>query len=412
LDEAGFARIVEEAGGRAYIVGGWVRDTLRGECPHDRDYVLSGLSEDAFRAIFPGAVKTGRGFPVYILEISGEKCDVAFARRDVKTGRGYRGFEVSFEPGTSIEDDLSRRDTTMNSIAIRLLTGEITDPFGGGRDIGRRLIRATSRHFTDDPVRALRAARQSAQFGFAIDGGTVEMMGMCGDELAGEPPERLAGELALALASARPSLFFRALAGAGILNAAYPQIYSLIGVEQGRKYHPEGDAFEHTMNVLDETSRAADRTEVRFAALTSDLGKALAPPESRPHHCGRERLGLVALEEWRRAMPLPRLWTDCAAFVITERMRARAIVKPGKITGLLCRLRRHPLGADGFAAIIRAGSHIAPDYIENARKYYEAMDAISGESIPPALEGRARGEWLRGRRIEAVARVLAARMHL
>ncbi|MDR3280208.1 MAG: hypothetical protein LBT23_06830 [Synergistaceae bacterium] len=382
MNESGFARLVEGAGGGAYIAGGWVRDTLRDEIPHDKDYVVTGLTEETFLSLFPGARMVGRGFPVYLLEMGGDVCEVAFARRDVKTGKGYRGFTVSFDPDISIEDDLSRRDTTINSMAIRLLTGDMTDPFGGGLDIERRVIKATSERFTEDPVRALRAARQSAQFGFEIDRGTMLMMGECRDELSSEPRERITNELARALAADRPSLFFRALADAGILDATYPQIHAL------RKA-----AFEHAMRALDKASRETDRIEIRFAALARGTGRSPA--------------SLEALEAWRRIMPLPKRWTDCAEFAMREHMRACSLTKPEEITDLLLRVRRHPIGIDGFAAIIRADFRGTPDYIENAEKYYGAMDAIRGDAIPDGLEGSARGAWLRERRIASVARVLA-----
>ncbi|MDR1134324.1 MAG: hypothetical protein LBL05_09165, partial [Synergistaceae bacterium] len=199
MTEREFARAVREAGGRAFIAGGWVRDRLRGVKPRDRDYVVTGLGEDVFAAVFAGAKRVGRGFPVYLLEVDGAPCEIAFARRERKTGPGYRGFEISARPDITIEEDLYRRDTTINSMAESLETGELIDPWGGARDIGRRVVRATSDHFADDPVRALRAARHSAQFGYAIEPGTVRVMEKCREELALEPGERLTNELRMAL---------------------------------------------------------------------------------------------------------------------------------------------------------------------------------------------------------------------
>jgi tRNA nucleotidyltransferase (CCA-adding enzyme) len=386
LTEAEFARAVREAGGRAFIVGGWVRDRLRGAAPHDRDYVVTGLAGDVFAAVFGEAKRVGRGFPVYLLEIGGDTCEVAFARRERKTGPGYRGFEISAHPDTSIEDDLYRRDTTMNSMAVSLETGKLIDPYGGERDIERRVIRATSEHFADDPVRALRAARHAAQFGCAIEPGTIRMMQKCREELAFEPGERFTEELRKALGCDAPSVFFRNLKEARILDAAYPQIASLAGTGYDARRHPE-DAFERAMQVLDGTAAMTSRTEVRFAALA--LG-----------------LGMAALRGWNAATPLPSRWTRCAEFAITECARIQSIGEPYAIASFMERIRNHPLAPDGITAITRADTGGLPPFLERAPELLAAMNEARGDDIPDGLKGPARGEWLRRRRAESVARAM------
>jgi tRNA nucleotidyltransferase (CCA-adding enzyme) len=387
LTEGEFARSVREAGGRAFVAGGWVRDRLRGVPPRDKDYVVAGLAEDAFIAAFPRAKRVGRGFPVYLLEVDGDTRDVAFARRERKTGPGYRGFEVSARPDTTMEDDLYRRDTTMNSMAEPLETGILVDPYGGARDIERRIIRATSEHFADDPVRALRAARQAARFGYSIEPGTVRMMGKCREELTQEPGERLTNELRLALECDAPSVFFRSLKEAGILGAAYPQIASLVGARADARYHPEGNAFEHAMQVLDSVAAITSRTEVRFAAL------ALGMEED-------------AIREWNALSPLPSSWMRCAKFAITERARIRGIREPEEITAFMERIRDHPLALDGITAIASADAGGIPSFLERAPRLLEAMDEVTGDDIPVGLKGSARGDWLRKRKTEAVARTM------
>ncbi|MDR1917154.1 MAG: HD domain-containing protein [Synergistaceae bacterium] len=403
MDELEFVRTIRSAHGRVYIVGGWVRDKIRGVSPHDRDYVVTGLTEDVFCSLFD-AIRVGAGFPVYRLVIDGEWCDVAFARGERKSGPGYRGFSVSYSPRTTIEEDLNRRDTTINSIALDLETGETIDPFCGVSDIEARVVRATSEHFVEDPVRALRAARQAAQFGFSVDGVTINMMRMCRDEIALEPGERIVNELRRALAGSRPSLFFRYLQSAGILDVVYPQVFALEGAYHLHEHHPEGDAFEHSMKVLDEVARVTARTEVRFAALAHDLGKALTPVSERPHYYGHESLGLDALREWNRRMTLPKRWILCASCAITEHMRALVVTKPGKIVDLLYRIRGNPIGADGFSAIIRADRGHIPEFLENCERYYEVMDRVRGEDAPQNLKGPELGEWIRQRRIEEYRR--------
>ncbi|MDR3166010.1 MAG: hypothetical protein LBU13_10585, partial [Synergistaceae bacterium] len=378
MTEGEFARAVQEAGGRAFIVGGWVRDSLRGVRPHDRDYLVTGLAEDVFAAVFAGAKRVSRGFPVYLLEVEGDTCEVAFARREKKTGPGYRGFEVSACPDTTIEEDLYRRDTTMNSMAVSLDTGELIDPYGGARDIERRVVRATSEYFADDPVRALRAARQAAQFGCAIEPGTVRMMGKCRVELALEPGERLTNELRRALGCDVPSVFFRQLKEAALLDASYPYIATLVGVRRT----PEGDAFERTMQVLDSVAATTVRLEVRFAALALDMGRA-------------------AIREWNALTTLPSSWMRCAKFAITERERIHGIMEPGEIADFMERTRNNPIGPDGIAAIVTADAHDIPPFLACAPKLLEAMDRVTGDDIPKDLEGPARGAWLRRRKIES-----------
>ncbi|MDR1020472.1 MAG: hypothetical protein LBL73_06925, partial [Synergistaceae bacterium] len=250
MEETDFARRVKHIGGRAYVVGGWVRDREMGVSGRDKDYAVTGVTESAFNAAFSAAFKTGGRFPVYRLEISQRTCDVSLARSETKTGRGYRGFEAAPSPLVNIEGDLGRRDSTVNAMAVDLETGELVDPYGGLDDLRNGIIRAVSEHFSDDPVRALRAARQAAQFGFRIDPGTVRLMARCRDELADEPTERLVNELRLALPCRKPSVFFTCLDAAGLLDAAYPAVLA-----------PSGKGRAAPCRGIDALDRAAAITE-------------------------------------------------------------------------------------------------------------------------------------------------------
>ena len=169
MTEEAFAKVLRAHGARVFIVGGWVRDALRHVRPHDKDYMVSGIAEAAFQQLFPDAQKVGHGFlPVYLVSIDGCLSEVAFARKERKEGQGYRGFRVSYDPSVTVEEDLYRRDTTMNSMALELPTKTLIDPYHGADDVEKGIIRAVSPHFTEDPVRALRAARQAAEFGIEI----------------------------------------------------------------------------------------------------------------------------------------------------------------------------------------------------------------------------------------------------
>lgn len=409
MRENEFVSAVNELGGSAYLVGGCVRDQLMGRAASDRDYVVCCVCEQDFLTKFPAARKVGNSFPVFLQEIEGEKCEVAFARTERKTGRGYTGFAVSFDPDVTIEDDLFRRDTTMNAMALSLPSRQLIDPYNGQADIANRVIRAVSGHFREDPVRALRAARQAAQFAFTIEPGTTEQMRACGPELAEEPKERITAELGKALAAPVPSVFFRALDAAGLLEIIFPWISRLRGKTQPAAFHPEGDAFEHTMMVLDDVARRNERVEVRFAALMHDAGKGLTPPEMLPHHYGHEEKGLAVLKEMNSVMTLPSLWYKCAEFAIREHMRPCRMTQPGKVTDLLVRLDRHPLGFDGFSAIIAADNHgEQADCLANHEKYMDAIrSARAGVKIPEKLAGRKIAEWIRQQETAAYIKAAA-----
>lgn len=399
MTEMEFMQKIEAAGGTLYIAGGWVRDYIRGIAAKDKDYVICGLKEAAFQAAFPEAFKVGAAFPVYLLWVDGEKCEVAFARKEKKTGIGYRGFRVLFDDTVTIEEDLYRRDTTMNSMAYDIKRGTILDPYGGTVDVKMQMIRATSLHFSDDPVRALRAARQAAQFNFSIEPSTLEAMRRCGPELALEAPERLAAELNHALATTAPSVFFHALQAADLLRLVFPELFALIGQTQPSRYHPEGDAFIHSMQVMDRVAQISARPEVRFAALVHDIGKGRTPLSLLPHHYGHERAGLEVLRDWNRRMTLPGRWLKCAVFAISEHMRVHVLKKPGKIVDFISSLAKHPLGPDGFSAIIRADSGRLPDVLENFEKYQQVLASVVGSKAPAGLTGAAVGAWIRQERI-------------
>ncbi len=399
MKEIEFCEKVYHLGGKAYIVGGWVRDLLRGVVAHDKDYALCGLCETDFVAAFPEAIRIGKSFPVYLLTIDGAKCEVAFARSELKSGEGYRGFSVVFTPEITIEEDLYRRDSTMNSIAYDVLTKEMIDPYQGSTDIAHKVIRAVSKHFVDDPVRALRAARQAAQFGFTIDEQTIGYMRQCRREIQLEPKERLVGELEKALSTDMPSKFFYALGDAELLDVTFPHIYALLGKIQPKKYHPEGDAFVHTMQVLDAVALMNNRIEVRFAALVHDIGKGVTPAVMLPHHYGHEKRGTKVLAQWNQSMTLPRNWIKCADFVIKEHMRVNVMTHDGKIVDFIVALAKNPIGIDGFSAIIQADNGNLPDCLRYYSLYWDKMRRVCGNSAPAGLSGNQIGAWVRNERL-------------
>lgn len=399
--EKEFVREINSIHGAAYVVGGWVRDWIRGITPKDKDYVITGVLEEDFNELFPQAIRVGKSFPVYLLEINGESCEIAFARQERKTGVGYKGGDVSFDKSICITDDLYRRDTTMNSIAFDLQTLKLIDPFQGKQHIAERKIFPTSHHFKDDPIRALRAARQAAQFNFSIDESTIVLMKECREELMSEPKERLFNELDKALQSNKPSLFFLALQQANLLDITYPQIHALIGQTQPVQYHPEGDAFNHTMDVVDRVSELNPRVDVRFAALAHDLGKGLTPKEKLPTHHLHDVLGLDAVKEFDQHIGLPNKWIACAEFTIQHHMRVNKLKQKGKIVDFILALHKNPIGDKGFCDVLLVDNGSLPDCLLNFEKYITAIKTVKGNDAPSELQGKEIGDWIRQQQIKA-----------
>ena len=399
MTEIEFAKKISAAGGKAYLVGGAVRDKFRGVAAHDKDYCITGLDEKIFNKVFADAPKFGKSFPVYSIEIDDAPCEVAFARTERKIGTGYRGFEILFAPNVTIEQDLYRRDTTINAMAIEILSGELVDPFGGREDVLNKKIRAVSEHFTDDPVRALRAARQAAQFDFEICEETIEAMKLCGEELSREPTERIFNELETALKTDKPSIFFRSLERANLLEVTFPEIAQLRGKIQPAEFHPEGDAYEHTLKIVDDVAAINPKPIIRFAALMHDIGKGTTPEEILPHHYLHEKRGLEVLKQMNKRMTLPTEWKKIAAFVIREHMRSPRLEKAGKIVDLLLRLHSLKINAKDFCDIIRIDNHGLPPYLERAQEIIDELLKIGGKDAPPELTGAEVGNWIHVARI-------------
>ena len=405
MREREFVAAVQGAGGRVFLVGGAVRDMMLELQAGDRDYMVSGLTEETFTTLFPKAIRVGKSFPVYLQKIDGRKCEVAFARRERKTGRGYRGFVTFSDTTVTPEEDLVRRDLTMNSLALELPERKLLDPCGGAADIKRHLIRANSEHFAEDPVRALRAARFAARYEFTVTEGTLSLMRSQAEELQDEPSERIMHELTLALKCRRPSLFFRVLDAAGLLAAVFPEIARLKGKTQPIAYHPEGDAFEHTMQVVDKAAALTENVTARFAALAHDLGKGTTPTEMLPHHYDHERRGLTVIDEWNRRVTLPLNWRKAAKFVIREHMRAPRLKKNNKIVDLLQSIKNGVLPPRDFNACILADHGSLPVYLAEQGKFLAALLAVNGSDVPPNLSGAAIGAWVRAQQAAAVAKL-------
>lgn len=316
------AKRIEQTGGRLYAVGGAVRDKIIGKENKDEDYCVTGITKADFIQIFPEAKYQGKFFGVFILENK----EFAIARTEEKTGIGHKKFTVETNKNITIEEDLKRRDITVNAIAQDVLTGKIIDPYHGVKDIKNRTIKAVSKAFCEDPLRVYRACRFAAEFGFEVEENTLEMMYSLKDELLSLSKERVFDELRKALRTDRPSIFFEVLKKAKVLDVHFKEIYDLIGAVQPEKYHPEGDSYNHTMIALDNSAKITKDEKIRFATLVHDLGKGRTPKEMYPHHYGHEERGVEPLRELARRIGIPTLWKDCAVTAIKEHMKGRNIL--------------------------------------------------------------------------------------
>lgn len=299
----------------AYLVGGAVRDQLLGLEPEERDWVVLGSTPEEM--IAKGYRPVGKDFPVFIHPESGE--EYALARTERKVARGYHGFEFHADPEVTIEEDLKRRDLTINAMAMDE-AGELIDPFGGADDLEQGMLRHVSSAFREDPVRILRVARFAARFarwGFKVSHATNKLMRkMVADgEADALVPERVWKETERALGEQTPSRFFQVLAGCGALERLFPELAHLFGVPQPEYHHPEIDTGVHVLMVLDAAARLSTDTRVRFAALMHDVGKAETPRDQWPRHQGHEKRGPAIVESLCRRMKVPNGHCDLARLV-------------------------------------------------------------------------------------------------
>lgn len=399
-----------------YLVGGAVRDRLLGLPCGDRDHVVVGETPETMLAA--GFKQVGRDFPVFLHPDTGE--EYALARTERKSGHGYRGFTVHADPQVTLEEDLGRRDFTINAIA-EAADGSLVDPFGGARDLDARVLRHVGEAFAEDPLRVLRAARFMARFaehGFSVAPETMALMrGMAASgELAHLTAERVWQELARALAAARPSAFLRTLHDCGALAVVLPEVDALYGVPQRAEYHPEVDSGVHTEMVCDMAARLAPGDAlIGFAALTHDLGKALTPLDELPKHHRHEVRGLEPLEQLCDRLKVPAAHRELARCGCREHLSVHRIaeLRPGSVHDLIARCDgfRKPARIAELALVCEADKRgrggmqeAAYPQAEYLRRMHAAAMAVrAADLVAQGLEGPALGEALRKARIDAIA---------
>lgn len=330
---------------KLYLVGGYVRDILINRESNDLDYVVVGANETYMTDVL-GLIPDNAPFPVYRDSMGNE---FALARTEKKIGTGHGGFEPMFSPDVTLEEDLLRRDLTINSVAMSvdsnltpIVPHEFHDPHGGIQDIKNKIIRHTSLAFSQDPLRVLRVARFASQLhehGFTIHHTTIELMKSmsASGELESLTSERVLKEMRKALSSKHPEVFFETLRSVGALKVILPEIDNLSGVPQRKEYHPEIDCFVHTMMTLKKSAEHSTHWYTRYMALTHDLGKALTPKEILPSHYMHEKNGLAPLERLNSWLKVPKELKRLSELCMTKHTQVHTIfsMNDGTIIKLL-----------------------------------------------------------------------------
>ena len=405
---------------QVYLVGGAVRDRLLGREVSERDWVVVGATPGELERA--GFIPVGRDFPVFLHPKTKE--EHALARLERKVAPGYRGFTTEFSPDVKLEDDLRRRDLTINAMA-QDSAGNIVDPYGGQRDLEARLLRHVSEAFAEDPVRILRVARFAARYaplGFQIADETLALMRqMVADgEANALVAERVWTETEKALGEPCPDVFISVLRDCGALKVVYPEIDALFGVPQPEKWHPEIDTGIHQLMALREAVKLGGGVAVRFAVLMHDLGKGVTPADKLPSHPGHEDAGVALVEQLAARLRVPNHLRELA--VMTARyhthvhraseLRADTVLKT--LEG--CDALRRPERFEDFLLACEADARGRKglemrDYPQ--RQYFAAArSAVTAVILTPeertGLSGEQIGQELRKRRVAAIETLKAA----
>ncbi|MFV5490041.1 multifunctional CCA addition/repair protein [Acinetobacter sp. ASP199] len=399
---------------QVYLVGGAVRDHLLGHPYHEKDYVVVGASPNQMLNL--GYQPVGKDFPVFLHPETKE--EYALARTERKSGTGYHGFEFHTDTSVTLEQDLIRRDLTINAMAMDE-AGHVHDPYNGQQDLADRVLRHVSDAFIEDPLRVLRVARFAARYhamGFRVAEETLDLMRQLteSDELNALTPERVWKETSRALMESHADIYFEVLRSCGALKVLFPEIDALFGVPQRPEYHPEIDCGIHTMMSLQQACRQNYDLDVRFAVLVHDLGKALTPAEELPRHIMHEERGVQPVTELCERFKVPTYTKQLAIAVCKEHLKCHQALnlKPGTLWRLLQRLDvlRRPERVEAFVQACECDSRgrlgledRAYPQAEYVREAIQVVRGIKAQDLPADIQGPDIGEMLIERRIHALA---------
>ncbi|MGP9435431.1 multifunctional CCA addition/repair protein [Ewingella sp. AOP8-B2-18] len=398
-----------------YLVGGAVRDSLLNLPVTEHDWVVVGATPEYMLA--KGYQQVGKDFPVFLHPVTHD--EYALARTERKSGSGYNGFTCYAAPDVTLEQDLMRRDLTINAIA-KSAEGELFDPYHGQRDIENRLLRHVSDAFGEDPLRVLRVARFAARFahlGFSVAPETQQLMQQMADsgELEALTAERVWKETEKALQTQDPQVFFQVLRDCGALKVLFPEVDALFGVPAPEKWHPEIDTGIHTLMTLKIAAELTPDVDIRFSALCHDLGKGLTNPEYWPHHHGHGPAGVKLVENLCQRLRVPTHIRDLAKLVAefhdlihtVNKLRPETILKlfdtidvwrkPQRLEQMIFTSEADARGRTGF----EQNPYPQGDYLRQA--YAAALTVSIKDIVDSGLEGLAIKEELKKQRIRAIA---------
>lgn len=399
------------ASSKTYLVGGAIRDRLLGLTVTDKDWVVVGSSPQEMAD--QGFVPVGKDFPVFINRDSGE--EYALARTERKTAKGYQGFTFNTSPEVTLEQDLERRDLTINAMAEDE-DGNLIDLHNGQADLAAGIIRHVSEAFSEDPVRVLRAARFAARFNFTIAPETMTLMSdmVSSGEVDALVAERVWVEMRKALDTDAPHVFFQTLHDCGALARVLPEIENLFGIPQTAKYHPEIDTGIHMMMVMEQVALITDDSEVRFSALMHDLGKAITPEDILPSHRGHEKAGLPLINQVCERLRVPKKFQSLALAVGEYHLHMHKMfeLKPQTVLDMLeqtrCTMDSHRAKqfADSCLADVRGRTGFEDREYPQAElflDYQRAAAQVDGGQIAEGLsDGKAIQQAIRKARIAAI----------
>lgn len=402
---------------KIYTVGGFVRDQLLGIESKDKDWVVVGATPEQMQQL--GYKAVGKDFPVFLHPQS--KQEYALARTERKTAAGYTGFSFNTSLDVTLEDDLIRRDLTINAIA-QDEHGTIVDPYNGQQDIKDRILRHVSPAFVEDPLRVLRVARFAARFahlGFTIADETLALMQEITDsgEIAALVAERVWQELHSTLQTKNPEVFFKVLRSCGALKILFPEIDRLFGVPQTKEYHPEIDTGVHTLMVLEQAVKLSDAADVRFAALVHDLGKGLTPEDEWPKHINHEHRGIAPVNQLCDRFKTPKSFRDLALIVTEYHLNYHRIaeLKPATVVKYLQFMDafRRPQRFEKFLLACEADSRGRTGYEDKIfnqpqlfRDYFKAANEVDYSGLKDqGLQGKEFADALTELKVNAVANI-------
>ncbi|MDH4039887.1 MAG: multifunctional CCA addition/repair protein [Gammaproteobacteria bacterium] len=394
-----------------YLVGGAVRDALLGYPSSERDWVVVGASPRDMLDL--GYQQVGKDFPVFLHPQT--KDEYALARTERKQGHGYTGFAVHCDPSVTLEQDLLRRDLTVNAMA-RSDSGDIIDPYGGQRDLAAKILRHVSGAFVEDPLRVLRTARFAARYdhlGFTVAPQTIELMAdiVRQDELAHLPAERVWVEIERALGERNPEVFIEVLRECGALERLVPELEALFGVPQTAEHHPEIDSGIHTLMALQQAAALTPATDVRFAVLIHDLGKGGTPASEWPRHIAHEHRGLKLVDRVCKRLKAPGQHRELALKVCEYHthchraleLRGKTVLKLLNATDALRRPDRFEAFLLACEADARGRKGLEQRDYPQADYLRRALDLARGVTaalfVDQGLEGKALGEAISAERV-------------